>query len=169
MEKIKKQLGDLLKGQDMLVYAFLCFVLTGVASFGFGKLLMAYDHADEIHKQIITMNLYVDEYNKKAVELNNAPYRPVSPEQIDNVQSNILLTLQSNQLELLGFKNIKSTEKNPTGQVFEIDFIGAWPSVVHVIQNFHVRDALISVKDIKFVSEKGGKVKTSIQYKIYAK
>jgi hypothetical protein len=169
MEKIKRQLGDLLKGQDMLVYAFLVIVLTGVAFFGLGKVLMAYDQANEIHKQITTMKLYVDEYNKKAMELNAAPYRPVSTEQVDNVQSNILLSLQANQLELMGFKNIKSSEKNPTGQTFELEFLGLWPSTVHVIQNFHVRDALISIKDIKFVPEKGGKVKTSIQYKIYAK
>lgn len=169
MEKIKKQLEDLLKGQDMLVYAVLVLILIGISFFCLGKVLMAYDHANEIHKQITAMKLHVDEYNKKAMELNAAPYRPVSTEQIDNVQSNILLSLQANQLELVGFKNIKSTEKNITGQVFELEFLGLWPSTVHVIQNFHVRDALISIKNIKFVPEKGGKVKTSIQYKIYAK
>lgn len=169
MEKIKKQLADLLKGKDMFVYAFLVLVLTGVSFFGLGKVLMAYDRANEIHQQITTMQLYVDDYNKKAVQLNAAPYRPVSTEQIDNVQSNILFSLQANQLELLGFKNIRATEKNANGQIFEIEFLGTWPSTVHVIRNFHVRDALISIKDIKLVPEKGGKVKTSIQYKIYAR
>lgn len=171
MEKtsLKKRLENLIQGKDMLVCTLLFALSLCAFFFSMGKVFLAYDQATEVKTKTETMKSYVEEYSVKAEQLNHEAYRPVKNEQVENVQSNILLLLQVNQMNLLGFKNIKSTEKTQTGQIYEIDFIGSWPATVQVLRNFHVRDALISTKNTKFTPDKGGAVKTTMQYKIYSK
>lgn len=160
---------ELIDEKSMLVYAIAVTFLTVIVVGGFGKCLMAAENITEVNEQIKTMNQYVTEYGNVAANLNQQAYRPVQSDQIDSVQSNLLLVLQANNLDLLGFKNIKQTGKETAGQTFELDFNGLWPDTVKVIRNFHARDALISIDDVKFTPEKTGKVKTTLQYKIYIK
>lgn len=171
MEKIslKKRLENLIQGKDMLVCTLLFIISLFVFFFSMGKVFLAYDQANDVKTKTESMKAYVEEYSTKAGQLNHESYRPVKNEQVENVQSNILLLLQVNQMNLIGFKNVKTSEKNQTGQIYEIDFLGSWPATVQVLRNFHVRDALISTKSIKFVPDKGGAIKTTMQYKIYSK
>jgi len=160
-------LPDFWKGKDMILSILLLIFLSVVVLAGGGKFTLAYQTATEIRQQIIDMNTFLDEYNQKVIQVNQAVYRPVKAEQVDNVQSNILLALQQYKLDLIGFKNVQ-TEKTEVGKVYELTFQGSWESTVHFIENFHVRDALISIKDMK-MSEEKGIVKTVLQYKIYTK
>lgn len=169
MGKIKKQCADLIDGKEMFILAVAVVCLLVLVVFGFGKALVAIENAKENMDQAATMKTFVTEYGNKAARLNQEAYRPITADQMDNVQSNLLLALQANQMDLLGFKNIKQNDKNPTGQIFELDFTGSWASTVHVLRNFHARDALISIESTKISPDKDAKVKTILQYKIYVK
>lgn len=153
----------------MMLYLIVVILLLVVAIFAFGKCVLAAQTVSDTKKEIGIMQNFVTEYGAKAVQLNKAEYRPVLSEQVDSVQSNILLLLQANQVNLLSFKNIKDSNKNPNGQIFEMDYEGSWSAIVQVIQGFHAKDALLSILNVKFVPEKDGKVKVTMQYKIYTK
>jgi hypothetical protein len=169
LNKIKKFFFDFCQGKEMVLYLVSAFFLLIIAVFAFGKCLLAVQTISDTKAQIGTMQSYVAEYGAKAIQLNKEDYRPVLLEQVDSVQSDILLLLQANQVNLLSFKNIKESNKTPNGQIFEIDCDGSWASLVQVIQNFHAKDALISILNVKFDPEKDGKVKAIVQYKIYTK
>lgn len=152
----------------MVLYAVLLLALVFSVSFGTSKLVLSYQTAQDTKQQIASMNNFLEEWTKKTALLNHAAYRPVKAEQVDNVQTNLLMALQVNQLDLTGFKSVPATGKNEDCRTFEMEFAGAYESTIHFLEDFHAKDALISIHSLKMESNKG-KIKTSIQYKIYIK
>lgn len=156
---------------DMVVYLLAVTLLALGAFYGFGKLGIAYQTAQETKEKIADMLAFVSDWNQQVTKLNQEPYHPIREDQVDDVQSQILLLMAVNQLSMNNFKSIQdtNTQKKPSGSVYEMEIEGPWESTVRILENFHVRDALISIQDVKMVPNKAGGVKTSLQYKIYIK
>ncbi|MBP2629489.1 MAG: hypothetical protein H6Q70_117 [Firmicutes bacterium] len=159
---------NFLKEKDMIFYAIILLTLLLTVSFGTSKLAISYQEAQETELQIATMQNFLNEWTEKTKIVNQATYRPVKAIQIDDVQTSILLALQANQLDVISFKAVTSSKKEENSHMFEIEFAGSFESTIHLLNNFHAKDALLSIHNLKMEPNKG-KIKTTMQYKIYAK
>lgn len=172
IEKVKQYVPQFFEG-NMLAYGIVLIVLGCCLFVVSGQLWISWNTALETQKQIDTMHQYIFNWNEKAQKINNEPYKAVSTEQIDDIQSNLLFALQAHKLEMSSFKNMttenEKTEKAENGKSFEMSFKGSWSDTVHFLSNFHVRDALLSIRNLNLQPDKDGSVKTSLQYKIYTK
>lgn len=154
--------------KDMIIYVVALASLVFLSFLGGSKLVLSYQNAQETQQQIASMNNFLAEWTEKTNILNHAEYRPVHVDQVDSVQTNLLLGLQANQLELVGFKAISSSKKDQSSRPFELEFTGSYEITMHFLESFHAKDALISIQNIKMEPSKG-KIKTIMQYKIYVK
>lgn len=157
----------------MLAYGIVLVVLGFCVFAASGQLWISWNTAINTQKQIGMMQQYILTWNEKARKVNNEPYKAVDIEQIDDIQSNLIFALQAHKLEMYSFKNMTSenekAEKTANGKSFEMSFKGSWGDTVHFLSNFHVRDALLSIRNLNLQPDKDGSVKTSLQYKIYTK
>jgi len=152
----------------MFMYIVVLVILFILTFFGGSKLILSYNEAMETQQEIESMQNFLKEWTEKTSVLNNAEYRPVKASQVDSVQTNLLFALQANQLELVGFRAMPSTKKEESSRSFELDFTGSYEITMHFLENFHAKDALISIQGLKMEQSKG-KIKTSMQYKVYIK
>ena len=164
--KIMHYLPFLLKGKDMIVYAGVSILLVIGTFMATGSVIESYQSAQDIQQQVVQMQTFLTEWSNKTNFLNNESYRPVMEDQVDSVQSNLLLNLQANSLELTGFKSVKPTEAENKDKNFEMVFKGSYENTMKYLNAFHAKDALISIRNLKMQPEKGAIV-TTIQYKIY--
>jgi hypothetical protein len=165
---VTQSLSGFLKEKDLWLHGILLLFLVFSTSLGTSRLILSYQHAQEVQQQIMDMQNFLTEWTKKTTLLNQAPYRPVKIEQMDSVQADLLLSLQANQLDLVGFRAIAGTKKDTNSKAFEMTFVGSYESTMQFLQNFHAKDALLSIYNLKMNMEKG-KIKTVLQYKIYIK
>lgn len=157
----------------MLIYGILLILLSSGVFIASGKLWVSWQTAMETRQQIDMMQQYIADWAEKAQRINQEPYRAIKAEQIDSVQSNLILTLQAHNLEMDSFKNMISTNekaaKSANGKNFEMSFRGSWGDTVRFLERFHVNDALLSICNLTIQPDKDGSAKTSLQYKIYTK
>ena len=171
MNNFMRYIPTFFESKDMVFYVASVLLLSLLAIFCFGKLGFAYQNAMDTKEQITSMTDFVNEWNDQVYKVNKEPYRPVRLDQVDDVQSNILLMMTANQLNMNSFKTVQEmgSQKNPSGSVYEMEIEGNWDSTVRILENFHVRDALISINSVKLVPTKNAGVKTTLVYKIYTK
>ncbi|MEN6623287.1 MAG: hypothetical protein ABFD50_17295 [Smithella sp.] len=170
LKKIFHYIPRFFSSKDMIVYLTAVILLSVLAFFGFGKLAFAYQNAQDTKEKIADMTAFVDDWNQQVIKLNQEPYRPVREDQVDDVQSNILLLMAANQLSMNSFKSIQdASQKKPSGSLYEMEVEGPWESTVRILGNFHVRDALLAIQNVKLSPVKNGGVKTILEYKIYTK
>lgn len=155
------------QSKDTILYVSVFTLLLLFNVFSLGKLSVAYQEANKTQQKVTSMTQYVEHWNEKISIIDSSPYRPVTAAQADNVQSNLLLDLQANNLRLVSFKNSTSSQKE-NSKKYQLDFIGTWPATIHFIQNFHVRDALISITQVNMKAEKD-QIKTSVEYKVWVR
>ena len=110
------------------------------------------------------MQEFLTAWQEKASQVNASPVRPVTAEQVADVQRKILFAMQGNGLQLSGMQE----HKEEHGKVYEADFSGKWPEIVKFLQNFHADDALLSVKSLTMNSQQG-EIQAHFVYKIYQK
>lgn len=158
---IKKEKSLLI---SVLSVIFLLLIVIATST----KLVSSYQTAQQVKQQVNTMNTFLDEWKHKTDFLNKENYRPVKENQVDFVQSDLLANLKANTLELKGFKAIATNEKGSKDRNFEMTFSGSYESTIAYLNNFHTKDALVNIYNLKMQSE-NGKIKTVIQYKIYVK
>jgi len=174
MNKIKQYLQPILSGQNgqgMMIYGI--FLLVGViAVIGLGiKTAAAYRESVIVSEQKDTMIKYIDSYNNLANKINKARFKAVSEEQLDNVQSEIIMQVQAHNLQLI---KLNSPGKNDNvskihGKTYELTVLGAWADTFHFIDQLGSKDALISERYISMKPDKSGQIQTVIEYKVYVK
>lgn len=129
-------------------------------------LTLSYQEQAEKEHQIATMQNYLKDWQSKNDELNAATMRPVEANQVDQVQTDIMLRVQSTNCNLLSMKDSPKTEQN--GKVTTIEFSGSYENTMRCLQSFHAKDALIGIKSMK-MEQKNGALDTTLTYKIYTK
>lgn len=125
----------------------------------------SYRHASDTKLQMVEMQNRINDFNEKAISINNMQYRPIQPGQVGDVQQNIVAVVQQCALEIVSLKRITVDE---TGQTYEIHFIGSWPNSAYFLENIKAKDALIGLRSLSSDVE-NGVVHTVLQYKIYTK
>ena len=120
--------------------------------------LKTLDHVNEMQAE-------VTDFNQKAQQLNEVPYRPILHHQVNDVQQNVMLGIQRYQLNMRSMKPITQDEN---GETFELQCSGSWAGIACMLQDFHVKDALIGLRCVSIGTE-GNQVVATVQYKVYTK
>ncbi len=168
-----KKLADypkLISGsKEVAAFVALFAALCLIAVWGGGKTVLAYQDAMEIKEKRIEMQAYVDDWKTQTNAVKRASYRPVNPSQAEDVQSRILLMLAAKNVDLVSLRDVDISKQKADGKTYEIVLNGAWEDTVELLQNFHVGDALIAIKQVKMDVEKERSIRTALQYKIYVR
>ena len=130
-----------------------------------GVLYHTHKHAVMISQETIELQNKIDDFNQKAVLVNNMQYRPIQQNQVTDVQQNIVALAQQYSLNIISIKQLTSNE---TGQTFEIQLSGGWANSAYFLENLKVKDALIGMRSLALNVENGA-THTVLQYKIYTK
>ena len=171
---IKNYLSQHLRETDKksdIVYVGIVAGSILLSVFGGLNLLNSYRDAIAVQEQESEMRDFLVSYNQKVEALNKEQLRPISDVEVDEIQSKLLFSAQANNLELTSLRNLSLQDEQTKehGKSFEMDLIGAWGSTVSFLENFGVKDTLISIRNVRLTPEQDGRVKTILEYKIYTK
>ena len=160
---------SILKNQSVRTSVMSYLVLTaalGIACVSLtGKTYMTYQQSQETKQKIVSMQNEIQSWQDKANFLNKQPYRPVAKTDVQSVQSDLLTAMQAHNLTIDNFRMVQATKKEPHGN-FELTFHGSYPDTMALLGNFHSKDALINIMNMKMES-KNGSIETTLRYKIY--
>ena len=174
MEELKEKFLQQFRQPDNksdITYVLIIIGCLVAVLFGGANALSSYQEATRVQEEITNKEQFVETYNQKYALVQKESYHPVSEDQIDDVQSRLLFTARANNLELVSLKNMSLSEdaQKENGKVFEMFILGAWKDDVEFLQKFHSKDALLSIRYMRFDPDKDGKVKVTMEYKIYTK
>jgi len=150
-------------------------VLSGVCIFGVvsmtSQVYLAYDHQQEIDAKTAEMQQTIKDLSTMADEINKSEYRPVKASQVPGIQSDLLLSMQGRQLQLVSLRAVdNSSNAKSKHKTFELQFSGPYEQSIGFLQNFHSKDALLNVLKLNMAPEGGkGTIKSTVLYRIYVK
>ena len=166
-----KNLPIILKDKSIMSLFVVFVSLIMLLIFSVGLAINEYSKAEEVKIQIETMNNYLKEWNEKRQKLGREKYRPVKPEQVEQIQSQIILNLKGNNLVMDGLRSVREeTEgknKNFRHMTYELSVTGNYENTMKLLTNFNVENALITIKSLNISPETEDKFKTKMVYKIY--
>jgi len=165
--KINKYLPLLLHSKDAIGYIIISVILILGIILTTSSLLLSYQTASSTEAQVMSMESYLKDWTEKTAVLNQSQMRPVKETQVDDVQTNILINLQVYRLNLTKF-NTLANNKNEKNRSFELEFEGSYEATIQFLQNFHAKDALLSITNLTMEPVKQN-IKTTMQYKVYVK
>lgn len=147
-----------------------CIGIFGVVTLS-SQVYLAYDHQTQVEQESMKMRDTIKKLSEEAESINKQEYRPVEEKQVPNVQSDLMLALQSHQLKLDDLHAISAGgSKKVKHKTFEMKFSGSYDQTIAFLQNFHARDSLISIFKLNMKPESGkGTISTDLVYRIYVK
>ncbi len=134
-------------------------ILGGIVTYNTGK------DAAGIRHEIHAMRESVDTFRQKAMMVNQSPYRPVTMAQAADVQRRILAKAEACSLSI---QDIHEMPREENGLAYEMTASGTWKGTARFLQDFHVNDALLSIRFLSLGVEQGN-VRMIMGYKIYTK
>lgn len=148
--------------------------LSGVCIFGVvtlsSQVYLAYNHQQEIQQQSNEMRTTIKKLSEEAEIINKMDYRPVEEKQVPNVQSDLMLALQSHQLKIGSLKEVSAGGKKSKHKTFDLRVNGTYEQTMAFLQNFHARDALLSIFKLSMKPVSGkGLIETDLVYRVYVK
>lgn len=161
-----KHLPMLWKNKDMMLLLSIFVFLIVAVIFSFGRFTYAFHNAQKANTQIASMQQFLNSYEEKRMSIENAPYKPVNINDVDKVQSELLLLIKVNKLTLDEFKVLDS-KKDQNARKYELAFSGSWQDTMNFLRGFHVGNTLISITQLSISPLPNNVLHTVIQYKIY--
>lgn len=153
------------KKQLMLLISVSVLIII-ITVFGFFKLIMSYNNAELIKKDITKKSAFVTEYKTKLNDLSNYSLRPVVSQDLESIQGKLLMTLAAHNLKLVSFNSFNGDLNKDNGYDYEIVFSGSWKDTMLFVKNFSLGKALTVIKHLKLETDKDG-IKTNLRYKVY--
>ncbi len=163
-----------LKKNRSLLMLTIIVVLLGFASVSMaGRAAYNYHESLLIKEQIEQMKKEIADYQRMNAQLNAQPYKPVTMDKVDHIQADVLLAIQACDLKMQDYKaeNYNQGRNNNQGvsfQSFNVSFEGSYENTMKFLQNFGDRDALMNLMEVD-MSPNNGRIKTSINYRIYTR
>lgn len=131
------------------------------------KAVSTYNEAMEIQEKTTEMKSTIQDWKGKVEFINQQSYRPVSENQIDSVNSDILMSIGANNLKLTDFQVSKASEQKISHD-FSLKIAGQYKNVIHFLALFQAKDALVNLMSIHFVP-RDGMLEADVIYRIYTK
>lgn len=171
MDKIKMALqSSAVRGsQKLMVFLTITVVLFIITIFVGSKAVLSYQKAEIVKAETAEMKATIINWQNKVDYISKETFRPVGAEQVDNVNSDILIAINVHNLTLEDFKANKASGKaEESYQVFQIKVGGQYADVVKFLLEFHAKDALVSIMNFSMSSSQGI-IHADITYRIYTK
>ena len=110
-------LSDTMMGKQRLIVHVACLlILTFVLSLLSSHLILSYHEKAEKEQQIATMQSFLKNWQEKNAELNASSMRPVDPKQLDQVQTDIIFSIQAYNLNLVSMKDEQKSKERRSYQ-----------------------------------------------------
>lgn len=150
-------------------YRPLIGVLTVMVLLYGALLLKYYQEGQEIAQSHADMEAYLSEWKEKNNLLNQSSMRPITKKQVQQVPTDLLFQMQAQGLNLIRMSEIPPRENEAIkGRAFVVTMQGSYEDTMRLLQNFHAKDALIGIRDVK-MEARGGQIETQLIYQIYTK
>lgn len=163
------QSGILRSNRSMMGYVAVTGVLVLATLFGTSKAVLSYQQAQNVKQQTVEMQKTISDWKEKVNFLEDQTYRPVNPDQVESVTSDILYAVQGHNLKLDDYKVIartQSKDKKATYRDFTMSISGTYQDTVSFLQMFRARNALVHIISLKLAPQNGA-IKTTMQYRVY--
>ena len=148
------------------IYVALLSIFIFVTSMLTTRVISSYYEKRETERQIETMQSFLSEWHEKNNRLNSEDMRPVTADQVDLVQTDIIFRLQALGVNINTIKELKQQETN--GRVFSVEFSSQYEPVMKSVKSLQESEALVGLKHI-VLQGKDGSISAKLTYKIYTK
>lgn len=172
MNRLKQYIRQIIDGQGMILCVSIIIVSILAVAGSSVALTFVYREAAAVREQIENMNQYIASYNELAGKINNAPFNIISADQLDHVQSQIILQVQQHNLQLIKLNILSKNNKNNVDvhdKTYEITILGSWSDTFHFIDQLGANGTLISERYASMKPDKNGMIETVMEYKVYTK
>lgn len=169
-EIVRKMFSDenLKKNKTFMFLGMLFILLALLVIMAAGKLTSDINTANETRAKISEMEMQVNDFKHKAEIINNASLKPVAPDQVDEVQADIMHKVKSMGLTLEDCKVNDSSGQDINFKSYEMSINGPYEKVIKFLQEFGSRDALILLAEIDLNPVKNN-IQAKFSYRIYVK
>ena len=134
-----------------------------------GQLVISYQDAQETEKKISSMKSSLQEWKEKEETVSRAPFRPVTSDMVDTVQSKIILSVQGHELQLVACRAMTVDKKNMSHmRAFELSTKGPYEKTVQFLQEFRADNALITMDSLEMKPD-GANIEATVRYTVYVK
>ena len=161
-------LGLLVK-QKSRIYSglFLLLIISGVCATA--ALFLSLGRLSTLHRQTNEIRATMTEWQEKAVFINGQMYRPVLAAQIDSVSSDLFVAAETHHMELVSYQALQRSNHDDTAfQTFTLSVKGSYTDSIAFLENFHAKDALITIMSMKMYPVEGD-IQTDLHYRVYIK
>lgn len=164
----KEMILDALRERKRLLCSgALVVVLSIVLFFSATRLTLAFSERQKAEARAREMERYVEEYREFCDKAAASELHPVAEEEVDRIQTAILLHFQKYKLNLESLKEVQD-KKTQHGHIYQASISGPYESTVDCFRTFYVRSALIGIREMS-MQMRGGDLHTTLTYKIYTK
>lgn len=163
---------SLIKNNKRILAAVVLTGFLGIFTLVMGSQTISfYQRAVKISEENDMMKQVIEEWRDAVSFIDQQKYRPVPKDKVPSVTSDILFELQSFNLKLLDFKDSSSSDskKNKNYKAFTLKFEGPYDQTVKFFCNFHARDALVNIRQLKITPKDNSELETEIIYRVYTK
>ncbi len=163
-----KYFSKVLANRGVLAYISALLVVSLLVVFSFGFAWDSYQQAEATKQKMVSMQKLTETYAQKKALLEQEEARPIQDSQIDDVQTAVLVQIQSHGLELSQMSSPAQSDKTKD-RIFDMELRGSYDDTMDFISTFRQKTkALVAILSVSFRPDKE-KVKTSIKYKLYVR
>ncbi|MBR5162543.1 MAG: hypothetical protein IKW79_00815 [Schwartzia sp.] len=163
-----KYFSKVFSDRSVIAYFVVLFILFGLVAFAFGFAWDSYQQAEETKQKIASMQKATETYALKKALLEKEEARPIQESQVDEVQTAVLLQIQSHGLELSQMSSPSQSDKEKA-RIYDMELRGSYEDTMEFISTFRQKTkALIAIMSVNFRPDKEA-IKTSIKYKLYVR
>lgn len=167
-EKMPK-LSDMYMSLSFIVLSVIVMVLFLACIYSGSNVYDSYKEMQENKSRITQMESYISDWLEKSEMVNSSPMHPVKKEELDSVQTSMLLALKRYNLNLTGFRTEQAAPNTDSHKHdYEISFDGKYSDVASFLNQLQNNSFLLSVVNLKMQQQKG-LVKVTMKYRIYSK
>ena len=160
--------SKVLANRSVLAYFIALAVVFLLVAFSCFFAWDSYQQAMAMEDKIASMQKVTETYAQKKSLLEKAEARPVPESQVDDVQTAVLVQIQSHGLELSQMSSPSQTEKEKA-KIYDMELRGSYENVMDFLSTFRQKtNALISILSVSFRPDKE-MIHMSMKYKLYVR
>lgn len=159
----------LLKKQKSRIYSglFLLLIISGFCVTA--ALFLSLGKLSTLHRQSDEIRATMSEWQEKAEFINGQRYRPVLAAQIESVSSDLFVAAETHHMELVSYQAMqRGSHDDMAFQTFALSVKGSYTDNIAFLENFHAKDALITIMSMKMYPVEGN-IQTDLRYRVYIK
>ena len=166
MNAFNEYFSRVVKSKQFLIYGAIAIVLVIACAGFFGNLVLVYNQAEENRAKISTMESFLAKFSEQKKFLESIDERPVKLDELDDVQTELFKQIKMHKLNLVRFNAKDASKKANNTREFQMAVSGDYTNVMEFLDNFHAKNALMSIKYLS-LNQSQGKFNAELVYTVY--